>query len=208
MDFSFESILINYPQLKKLFIASWDQQRFKEELDNANTDKFITVDTFLHALFLTELMLDHTNYSLRIFSGHNIAEVLIVLEDAFLNACKNIASHEGKVRIITAVNAQTYEKTRAKLKMVADNVRQQIKDKLNQEIDLWCTCYVLEPDEVMSPPHFIVCDSKMLKIEANHLPLPKDSDIPGILSQFYFNDGTKTRTMEKEFDNLYTSLTK
>ncbi len=208
MDFSFENTLFNYKQLKKLFVASWDKQKFKEKLDDANIGEFLKVDTFIHTLFLTEVMFDKTNYNLRIFSGHNIAEVLIALENSFLNVCENIASHKGKVRIITAVNAQTYEKTRAKLKMVADNIRQQIRDKLNREIDLWCTCYFMEPNEVISPPHFIVCDSKMLKIEANHLPLPKDSDIPGILSQFYFNDEDKSKLFEQRFDDLYVSLTK
>lgn len=208
MDFSFENTLFNYEQLKKLFVATWDKQKFKEKLDNATANEFVKIDTFIHALLLTDLMFSKTNYNLRIFSGHNIAEVLIALENSFLNVCENIASHEGKVRIITAINPQTYEKTRAKLKMVADNVRQQIRDKINREIDLWCTCYFMEPDEVMSPPHFIACDSKMLKIEDSHLPLTKDSDIPGILSQFYFNDADKSKLFEKRFDDLYNSLIK
>lgn len=200
-------IMENYALLKRGFIGEALEAKYRNAAEVATPSDYIPNDTCLHALLLSEIMFDKTENSIRIFSGSNIAKFLSTIRESFKKACENIVSHNGKVRIITAVSHENATDTRAELKAFADDIREEIKKKFLREIDFWCTCYKADINTLATLPHYIACDSKMLRLEAAHAPLTGKENARVIKANVYFNSPHTTKTFEAYFDKIYHNIT-
>lgn len=200
-------IMGNYDFLKREFIGKALEAEYRNAAEAATPADFIQNDTCLHALLLSEIMFDRTENSIRIFSGSNVAKFLSTIKDSFRKACENIVSHNGKVRIITTVSHKNAANTRTELKAFADGIRKGIKDKFQREIDLWCACYRADAKELAALPHYIACDSKMLRLEAAHAPLTGKENAGVIKANVYFNSPRTTEKFEAYFDKIYNNIT-
>lgn len=200
-------IMDNYASLKRKFIGKALEAEYRDAAETAMPSDFISNDTCLHALLLSEIMFDKTENSIRIFSGSNVAKFLSTIKDSFKRACENIVSRNGKVRIITAVSPKNAANTRVELKAFADYIRKGIKEKFSREIDFWCACYQADDKELATLPHYIACDSKMLRLEAAHAPLTGKEKAGVIKANVYFNSPASTKTFEAYFDKIYKNIT-
>ena len=157
---------------------------------------FIQNDTYFHALFLTEMMLERTNKSLRIFCGRDVARFLNTIRDTFFKCCERIKNSNGKIRIISKVCSDSDKKNSLdNLKRLANEVRNSFSG-----IDIKG---VVQKANSSDENHYIVCDSKMLRVEEIHKPLTDNMPASNIKAKVFFNNIGLAASFEADFDSLY-----
>jgi len=144
-------------------------------------------DSYLDALFLTHLMFSRAQNSIKLFTGNNGDEFLKVLNRPFENALERIKKAGGSVKIIL-------------LSAALPNWLGDLKAKYPETLDV-VLAKALQPVK-----HFILCDSKMARLEEPHGELTPTTPATTIKAKVYFNDTAKCKDLEGVFQAMWSIL--
>jgi hypothetical protein len=165
-----------------------DFRNLVEALRKSGYSGEISNHDYLDALFLTDLMFKDTRQTLRILCGSAVNDFIEVLNDSFESALKKIMVNSGQAKVILFSNS-------------VPMVIKQFQEKYN----------ILKVFLARSPKpmkHFIVCDSRMLRLEEIHEPLKSNTPSNAVNAAVYFNNGPKSRLAENMFESVWQYLEK
>lgn len=141
-------------------------------------------DSYLDALFLTDIMLQRAEKHIRFFSGAQADGFLSTLKASFESAIERIQLNEGFVRVVLLSHEtpKLFLSFQERFKGIFDfalaNASAPVK-------------------------HFIVCDSILSRIEEPHPPLEPDMPADAIRATVYFNEPDESRRLESQFDYIW-----
>lgn len=186
---------------------------FKDMLERtkeiAKEGEYVNNDTYFHALFLTEMMLTNTNNSLRILAGCDIVRFLKALQSTFIDTCRRIAATGGSIKIVALTSSKKH------LDTCFDSLSEFFKEtkEFCPEISGKMTAIVkvlpktiagaVESGSNHDISHYIVCDSKMIRIEEPHGVLKLEAPASLIKARVYFNAPNTSKAVVDSFDNSY-----
>jgi hypothetical protein len=143
-------------------------------------------DSYLDALTLTEIMFNRSNSSICMLTGAKGDGFLETLKKPFCEALDRIKENKGFVHIvaISPINTCLNELQRrysGVLKVIPARVTGQIK-------------------------HYMVCDSKMARMEEIHGNLDETTNADAIHARVCFNDPVQAKILESDFNSLWKRL--
>lgn len=147
---------------------------------------------FLHALSLTELMIDHTRQSFSMLTGGSGDGFLSCLKDNLRRMLARVRSVGGQARIIV-ING--------------DRDPSACMTELQREF-----AGTLEVKTVFAAPgtnitHFIVCDDDMVRDEEPHPPLSDVASANLIKAKVFFRNRPKAKAFAFRFNSIWQALT-
>ena len=154
-------------------------------------DHAIHNENYLHALSLTDLLFQHTNRSFRMLTGSAGDGFLTCLRDSFVAMLRRLRNSKNKARVIV-VNDST-----AKPQPFLGEF-DEFKDTL--------TVIQAESTSDARIAHFIVGDDDMVRDEAIHSPLTKDSNANEIKADVYFANKIEADIFSRKFDIYWNGL--
>lgn len=165
-----------------------DYRHLVEIIRRYQIDEPIPNSDYLHALYLNELMFNASRRTVRMLNGPSKdgwMKVLFASIEAMLKRIKNAG--KGKVRAI--IFGDEEPKTLTVLKRSYGDILK---------------CLVIDSDVQLR--HFIVCDSRMLRLEDLHDPLNIDMDTRCINAEVYLDNPVRAKAAEDYFDALWAGL--
>jgi hypothetical protein len=158
-----ESVCAGYKEAIELIIKN----KIEDPLKN---------DSYLDALYLTEMMFNKTNNQALILTSNGVDHFIEALGESFEKMLERIGKVGGKVKMI-----------------ILDGSVNQLLSTLLLKFN-----HVLEikPGETKDGAivnHFIACDSNMIRVEKPHGKLDPTSDISSIKADVYFNNENETQ---------------
>ena len=141
-------------------------------------------DCYPDALEYTETMFFHTHKSINIVTGSGCGGFYATLLGHLTNALQRVRDAKGSARMIVA--APDYPEW---------------LEVLAQEFAGTFTLARLNTSETLQ--HFIVCDSKIVRVENVHGKLTPDSPADAIKAEVVFNEPDKGRELEQRFAVLW-----
>lgn len=148
-------------------------------------------DSYADALFLTDIMLEHTESEFRMLGGSACGGFLSALKQQFRDMLQRLTAVGGKARVIILRNENQPSIVPSELKELASEFS------------------VLEfASGVTSAPqkHYIVSDARMLRIEEEHPPLTDETDAGAVKAQVYFNNPVRGVVAQSDFDRVWNVL--
>ncbi len=154
--------------------------------------KPIPNDSYADALFLTDIMLEHTDRNFRMLTGPGGDGFISTLRPNFEKMLDRLSSRGGNARIIL-------------LRLEHDSaVNLPCLDELKK---LFSTSFDFATGKSeQAQRHFIVSDSQMLRIEEEHPPLKPSSPANTIKAQVYIDAPLRARILEENFDRVWNIL--
>ena len=152
-------------------------------------DKPFQNDSYFDALVLTDVMFRRSKQSVEILTGPALDGFLCELKESFIELLKRLKEVGGKVRIIVLC-----DKKPEQLKTL--ELMRQFPDTLN----------IAFGTQTKPLQHFIVCDSRIVRVENIHEPITKSTRADEIKAEVYFNDPQKARTLKTFFNAVWTTL--
>lgn len=143
-------------------------------------------DSYLEALFLTEHMLRNANRKINIVTGCACDRFYSTLFVHLANAIERIKNNGGEAKIL--IESDGCPKW-------MEALSREYKDSF--EIGL-------KPDGKLQ--HFIVCDSKVVRIEKPHGKLSLESSANEIKAEVYFHNPEEGSRLENAFQSLWTDV--
>jgi|SRR5882724_3486813 len=144
-------------------------------------------DSYYDALVLTEAMFERSNREIRWLTGSGTDGFVVELYDTFVATLERIRAAGGKVRIV----------------MLSDQRPVQICDLMKQFPD---TLQVALAKPLSKLQHFIVCDSKIVRVENTHENLSDLSGAHEVKAEVYFNNPEKANMLNTFFDAIWTAV--
>lgn len=166
-----------YPAYRTLITQMIDSGR-QTEFNN---------DSYLDALFLTDLMLHRAQKEIRFLSGAQADGFLASLKDALVGALERIKKNNGFVRVILLGNGTP--PLFSELKTKYEGTFDFSLAKANAEVQ-----------------HFISCDSILARLEEPHAPLTGATPADKIRAKVYFNEPEQAKRLEHWFDYAWAVL--
>ena len=160
-------------------------------LAKSGYDKPICNDSYADALFLTDIMLEHTESEFRMLGGSACGGFLSALKEQFREMLLRLTAVGGKARVIILRHEDQPSVVPSALK------------------DLATEFSVLEfASGVTSAPqkHYIVSDARMLRVEDEHPPLTDDTDASAVKALVYFNNPVRGAVAQSDFDRVWNIL--
>jgi hypothetical protein len=142
-------------------------------------------DSYYDALILTEAMLNRANHSIKLLTGPACDGFYCAISDYFTQALERIQRAGGQVKMI--ILGDSYPKGLTELAS---------KFAGTFEIAL------AKPFKDLQ--HFIVCDSKIVRIENIHGKLDGQSSAHEIKADVNFNDPAKGKMLETFFESIWS----
>jgi hypothetical protein len=143
-------------------------------------------DSYMDALALIAIMLNASTSTVRVLTGGKIDGFIEVLKMPFTEALNRIRRNGGFVRIVTL------------------NPLTRCMDELIKEFN--GTLEIIPASASEPVQHYMLCDSKMARVEEFHEPLQENTDAGAIRATVHFNDHAKTKVYEDSFDLLWKKL--
>jgi hypothetical protein len=165
-----------YPGFREIVCGAIDSNA-KVEFEN---------DSYLDALFLTDIMFSKAQREIRMMTGSLGEGFLKALEGSLDGALQRITAARGHARIIFVNSAFPEQLVAVHKKFPALEFRG-----------------ATAPGDVS---HFITCDSVMAREEQPHKPLSDDAPISAIKAKVYFNNPEKTGVIDGFFDTVWAKL--
>lgn len=146
-------------------------------------------DSYVHALFLTDLMFGETWKELMMVSGSYAGSFLRRLFATFNGTLDRIKRAGGRARVI-----------------LLDSTLPQEISELQEEFKgiLEIICARVKPGARMT--HFIVCDGVMVRDEALHPPLTDRSLVTLVRANVYLNNEKRAEAKALEFEGMWDYL--
>ncbi len=160
----------------RAIINDWIEKNTKTEFEN---------DCYRDALFLTQVMFERAEHTVRIVTGPGFDHFLEALEKPFLDMLNRLAKNEGFVRIV----------------LLSPILPQGMTDLCQKFSKTLAICRAESKEEIK---HFIVCDSKMARLEEVHAQITDASLETEIKARVYFNDPVKTEVFASYFDKIWS----
>ena len=143
---------------------------------------------YLDALRLTNLMFEHTQKDFRMLTGGSCCGFLTALDTSLREMLTRIRNAGGTARAIV-VNGKLDE----------------LECLLQEFGDVLKVTQAVTSDG--SPvPHFIVADDRMVRDEAIHEKLEKDSPADIVKANVYFTNPTIAKAFSRKFEELWNML--
>lgn len=166
------------------------RHRIESPLDNSN---------YLHALLLTQLMLEHTSHQFRMLTGGMLDGFVGTLRTSFRQMLERIRdnSEPSHARVLVIVDGEES----------ASEQEQSASCEALRELyaEFPCTLEIqkirLQPGTSLS--HFIVGDHDMVRDEQPHQPLDPRSDSSLVRADVSFYSPTKARLFMSRFDTFW-----
>jgi len=147
-------------------------------------------DSYLDALILSEMMFARSVKSVKMLTGDGCDTFLQTLGDSFIGTLKRLQAIGGKMRVL----------------MVATEIPKFISDaqaKFNTTLEV----ALLRVKPQTQVPHFLVCDSRMARVEKPHGPLTNDTPADAIQASVHFNNPSRSELLESRFDAFWSVAT-
>jgi len=190
--------LLTIGQAKDLYRRFGHQYIYPECLEmvdalrEAGSDEPIGNSSYLHALALTEVMINHTHHQYRMIAGPGISDFISVLHNSFERMLRRLSASNGSYARIIVLDADDrgdklceLERTYPSL-VVADAVSADGAKEQNR--------------------HYIVCDGDMVREEEYHEPLSDGDDSAVIKADVYFDNPAKVRAITAKFDQVWDKV--
>ncbi|PTX95087.1 hypothetical protein DB345_12380 [Spartobacteria bacterium LR76] len=145
-------------------------------------------DSFFDALCLTHTMLLTSLTSVKILTGSG-GNFWSALDRPFAAAAENLRKTGGKIQMIVINATPDCAKALASMKSRFGEVFEYVLAKSASNIS-----------------HFIVCDSRMIRIEEPHPPIDLDSSADVIKAKVNFRAPLIAKQQEKLFDSVWGRL--
>jgi len=146
-------------------------------------------DSYYDALYLTDVMFGRAEANVRLLTGPGADGFLLALQKSFIAMLDRLQATRGSVRIIL--------------------LSSELPEWLGQVAKKYVgTLEIFLAHSVTPIKHFIVCDSRMARLEELHDLITPESKADEIKASVYFNEPTKTKVFEQHFDSIWTSLAK
>ncbi len=160
-----------------------------KSLVDSGYDKPIKNDSYADALFLSDIMFEHSQKTVNIFTGGGIEEFITVLMDTFVKMLDRIRANGGSVKIIS----------------LGGVIPKSLKDLV---IPYTGTLEVVPATVAAGATvrHFIVCDDKMIRAEEPHGILTSDTPASDIKAEVYFDNPAKGKFFSEFFDVLWKKV--
>lgn len=143
---------------------------------------------YLHALSLTQLMLDHTDHEFRMLTGCAGDGFLSSLKSSFVEMLRRIRDVKGTARII----------------FVNDNRKSEWIDSLRKEFP--DTLDTVSVRAATNLSHFIVCDDDMVRDEELHDALTEQSSANLIKAKVFFKNLAMAEVFSVRFDAIWKGV--
>jgi hypothetical protein len=166
-----------YPGYRDLIVKMIDNG-LKTDFDN---------DSYLDALFLTGMMFNRSQNKIQLFTGNHCDGFLKVLSKPLERALERIKKSNGSVKIILLSS---------ELPIWLDDLKNQYQGTLD----------IALAKAIAPVKHFILCDSKMARLEEPHEELKPETPATAIKAKVYFNDPQKCKALENLFDAMWTRI--
>lgn len=151
---------------------------YKEDIKN---------DSYFDALFLTDIMLDHTSKTVRMLTGMRSGDFVSTLMNRFVSTLERLKINGGFFKMILISE---------KIPDVLESLREKFPGVLSVSL-----AHAKKPLR-----HFIVCDTHMARIEELHETLTPETLASAIRAQVYFNGRERAQLVEGHFDALWAIL--
>ena len=159
-------------------------QSLVNRMIDSNEQTEFANDSYLDALYLTDVMFGRSKATIRLLTGPGLDQFLTAIKESFLGALKRFKIGGGVINIIL-------------LHTELPAWLEQIKTEYESVLGI-CLAYSTKPIK-----HFIVCDSKMARLEEIHPPITPDSLATEIKARVYFNEPEKATVFEQRFDAIW-----
>jgi hypothetical protein len=178
--FSETEPLVHHSALREVINLMIDK-KIRTEFDN---------DSFLDALILTEVMFERSTGSIRMLSGPGCGDFLKSIQRSFVSAVKRLATNGGKFKLLT----------------ISDAIPEFVQETQRENPNTLEVGLLKLRDPANQIQHFLVCDSKMARIEEPHGPLTEDTPVNAVKAKVYFNDAGKAQFYEDRFEAFWGAL--
>lgn len=149
-------------------------------------------DSYLDALNLTEVMLSHTNSDLLFLTGSGADGFLTHLTEPFRGALKRIENCKGQARIVILGDPMPS----------VPSALQKFQSEFSTSLK------VATAKPLARLQHFIVCDSKIVRVEEYHEPLNNSSMASEIKAKVHFNNPSLANMLRTVFDGIWNVVKK
>lgn len=175
----------------------------------AKEGEYVCNDTYFHALFLSEIMFFNTKKSLRILSGCDIVRFLRTLYGSFVECCREIAKNDGIIKIVALTpSSERFEQCKSELHEFFKEIK---KECPTIDGKIFGLLKVLPAEMAKSVldgtnttlSHYIVSDSRMLRIESPHGVLKESDPASSIKAKVFFNTPNTATDIANSFDKSY-----
>ncbi len=163
-----------------------------KSLVKSGYQKSIPNDSYADALFLTDIMLEHTEKSFRMLSGRSGDGFIGTLASNFEKMLKRLSEVGGKAKVILIRRSDQGKAECTKLM----NFKAQFPDALD------IATGVSDADQ----RHYIVSDSQMFRIEEVHPPLTPETPANAVKAQVYVDSPLRAKMQEESFDLIWNIL--
>ncbi len=144
-------------------------------------------DSYLDAIFLTELMFSRAERHICFLSGPQADGFLTILKRQFEDAIQRIQINNGSVKAVL-------------LSQTAPEFFLDLKKRFAKTFDF---ALAKAPGSVQ---HFMACDSVNARLEESHPELMPDMPADIVRATVYFNEPDQARRLERQFDYLWTLM--
>lgn len=148
-------------------------------------------DSFFDALCLTHTMLMTSYSDVRILTGGGGSSFWKTLEKPFSFAVENLQKTGGKIRMIVLDPSTPCREVLAELKKLFGDSFEYVMATTKEKIN-----------------HFVVCDSRMIRIEEPHTPITDESPDTLIKAKVNFRAPEQAKRQERLFDSFWEQLAK
>jgi hypothetical protein len=144
-------------------------------------------DSYLDALFLTDIMFRQSRHRVRILSGALADGFLTTLRASLISTLERVQKNGGFVKVILLSNEapSMFDELKKQFASTFDFALAKVRGQVK---------------------HFIVCDSTLARIEEPHEPITPDSPSDIIKAKVYFNEPDQSKKLEDQFDYAWGIL--
>ncbi|EMI40550.1 hypothetical protein [Rhodopirellula sp. SWK7] len=172
-----------------------DYRSIKDLLRNAEITKPVANSNYLHALMLTDLMIEETGHQFRMLTGGAICGFLKTLEDSFTEMLDRFTSSRKRggssfARILVVDGSDEH------------GLLEGLKTRFPEVVDYR---FATAPKDAKFK-HFIVGDEDMVRDEDFHAPIMQDSPADMIKAEVSFFDPSKAKVFASRFDTFWTAV--
>lgn len=144
-------------------------------------------DSYFDALVLTEVMYNRTKQSIRSLTGKGGEGFICELMNPFTRALERIHARGGTVKLIVLGDEQP-----------------QALCELAKRFSGTLRIAVAKPLSRLQ--HFIICDSRIVRLEDYHGELSDSTSAHEIKAEVFFNNSEKARMLESFFEAIWSSV--
>lgn len=159
------------------------------QLIDGNVKTEFSNDSYLDALVLTDVMFHRSTSSVRLLTGAGVDGFLGTLKTTFTETLERLKQSQGIVKII----------------VLGKELPAWLDELVKRYTGTLQICRAMPTTKIR---HFIVCDSKMSRLEEVHDEISDETDATTIKARVSFNEPGRAQVLENYFDMLWNTVEK